>query len=74
MFVKATSNFKECPVEQPHAKWDQRCVGAGQPGRGSEAGEAQALVTTSGGPGVVSDLVTLMVMVTSAIRGLLTLT
>lgn len=72
MFVKATSDFKECPVEQPHAKWDQRCVGAGQPGVGGEVGEAQALVTSSGGPGVVSGLVT--VMVTSAIRVLVTLT
>ena len=69
LFVQATDEFKECPVEQPHAKWDQRCVGAGQP---REVGEAQALVTTSGGPGLVSDLV--MVMVTSAIRVLVTLT
>ena len=25
--VKVVTNIEECPVEQPHHRWDQRCLG-----------------------------------------------
>lgn len=58
---KALKGLEDCPVEQPHAKWDKRCL---EPGVESEA---QALVS-SGGPRGVGDIM----MVTS--WGLVTLT
>ena len=57
-------------MEQPHAKWDTRCVGARLGAPDTEEAEAAALITTSSS----SPMVRAAVMMMAGVTSLLTLT
>merc|ERR1719433_736369 len=51
---KAVQGLDECPSEQPHSKWDRRCVGAEASASRVDTIKPQALVTSGGGHRLVT--------------------